>query len=276
MTDPERLLSGAMMDDDAELEVRLLASIRDVSAPPSAKAQAWETIARNIGAATASIGAAAGAAAIVRSLSQAPAPLAPVIKTAATGIFSSLGVKVAVGVAVTSAALGVGGNWVMHHAETSTARSVVDPAAKAPMTTKTATAVVATPTSAAAGVDVAPAGTTEAEAQPTAASPDALGVETRALRRAQPENTLDAESALLTEARGRLRSGKPRAALAELRQLDQRFPRGALRQEREVLAIEALSAIGDDASARRRAHAFLKAYPASPHAPVLRRLAVDP
>jgi outer membrane protein assembly factor BamD (BamD/ComL family) len=84
-------------------------------------------------------------------------------------------------------------------------------------------------------------------------------------------NLLGVESRLLTEARAQLRSGEPRAAMATLERLQTRFPKGVLLQEREVLTIQVLSALGDNASASRKAKAFLEAYPNSPHAPQLRR-----
>jgi hypothetical protein len=47
-------------------------------------------------------------------------------------------------------------------------------------------------------------------------------------------------------------------------------------QERDVLTIQIASALGDSATARRRAQEFLDAHPESPHAPQLRRLATEP
>jgi hypothetical protein len=46
----------------------------------------------------------------------------------------------------------------------------------------------------------------------------------------------------------------------------QLYPRGTLAQEREVLAIEALSALGRGDAASARAAAFESANPASPYA----------
>jgi hypothetical protein len=43
------------------------------------------------------------------------------------------------------------------------------------------------------------------------------------------------------------------------------FAEGALVQEREALSIEALSRSGQREAADRRAAAFLRAYPGSPH-----------
>ena len=44
------------------------------------------------------------------------------------------------------------------------------------------------------------------------------------------------------------------------------FPNGALRQEREALAIQALARSGQRVAAAKRAASFLAAYPESPHA----------
>jgi len=86
----------------------------------------------------------------------------------------------------------------------------------------------------------------------------------------QRNDRLAAESALLTEARAQLRAGDPTAARAALDRLAAQFPHGVLIQEREVLAIELLSAQGDVAGARRQARAFVGAYPTSPHSAKLR------
>jgi hypothetical protein len=89
-------------------------------------------------------------------------------------------------------------------------------------------------------------------------------------------DTLAAESALLQTARADLRSGDLVQADHALRQLRRRFPRGVLKQEREVLQIELSSARGDDAGARKLASRFLRAYPESPHAEQLRPLVAAP
>jgi outer membrane protein assembly factor BamD (BamD/ComL family) len=81
---------------------------------------------------------------------------------------------------------------------------------------------------------------------------------------------------MLTDARAQLRGGDPRGALATLERLRARSPRGVLTQERDVLAIQIASALGDTAAAKRKAKEFVDAYPESPHAPQLRRLATDP
>jgi outer membrane protein assembly factor BamD (BamD/ComL family) len=71
---------------------------------------------------------------------------------------------------------------------------------------------------------------------------------------------------MLGEARAALRAGAPDRALVLLEQAAARFPRGALVQEREVLAVEALAESGRRPEAARRAEAFLRAWPRSAHA----------
>jgi len=72
------------------------------------------------------------------------------------------------------------------------------------------------------------------------------------------------EPALLEQARRALASS-PATALSLTNQDAARFPRGALAQEREVIAIEALRRLGRGAEADRRAAAFAQAFPGSAH-----------
>jgi hypothetical protein len=55
----------------------------------------------------------------------------------------------------------------------------------------------------------------------------------------------------------------PAAALALLERHRQTYPRGALVEEREVLAVEALLRLGRRARAESRAQAFLERFPSS-------------
>jgi hypothetical protein len=113
---------------------------------------------------------------------------------------------------------------------------------------------------------VGPAQATEARTADTAV-PDAI-------ERSAPvvvRDRLRHESALLTRARAELRSGNPHAAQATLGRMQREFPAGALHQERDVLAIEALAAEGNTDGAARGARAFITAHPESPHAPTLQR-----
>lgn len=83
------------------------------------------------------------------------------------------------------------------------------------------------------------------------------------------------ESALLTRARAELRAGNPSAAQATLARISREVPGGALRQEREVLHIEALAAAGNGSIAARLARAFIARHPESPHSNALQRF-VEP
>jgi hypothetical protein len=74
-----------------------------------------------------------------------------------------------------------------------------------------------------------------------------------------------AERVALERARGALRAGDPATALTWLDRAQNAASGGVLAQEREVLAIEALSAAGRRAEARSRAREFLARFPESPH-----------
>ncbi len=62
-----------------------------------------------------------------------------------------------------------------------------------------------------------------------------------------------------------LRAGKPESALTAVREHERRCPTGALVQERERIAIEALVQLGRIDQARGRARAFEERFPSSPH-----------
>jgi outer membrane protein assembly factor BamD (BamD/ComL family) len=85
-----------------------------------------------------------------------------------------------------------------------------------------------------------------------------------------PESA-SSESARLAEARVRLRKD-PSAAFAALESLRRDHPRGLLVQERELLTIEALHAMGNEQAASSRAQDFLTRYPKSPHTAAVRRV----
>lgn len=80
------------------------------------------------------------------------------------------------------------------------------------------------------------------------------------------------ESARLARARTLLRSEDARGALAVLESVERDHPHGVLVQEREVLGMEALLALGELHAAQTRARAFLQRYPGSPHAASARRV----
>src|SRR5262249_21542852 len=68
-------------------------------------------------------------------------------------------------------------------------------------------------------------------------------------------------------------SSNPAAALAAAEEHRARFTGGALSQEREVIAISALAALGRAGEARARAARFVESYPRSAHRPSVEALA---
>ena len=79
---------------------------------------------------------------------------------------------------------------------------------------------------------------------------------------AKPAPPALSEAELLEQARSALKSD-PARALARANEHRKRFPGGVLVQEREVIAIKALRALGRDAEADSRTAAFEKAFPGS-------------
>jgi len=78
-----------------------------------------------------------------------------------------------------------------------------------------------------------------------------------------PEPSLADEAALLDRARTALQRGDARAALATCDAHAKNFTHGALREERERIAIEALLALGRHGDAEARAQRFDRAFPNS-------------
>lgn len=72
------------------------------------------------------------------------------------------------------------------------------------------------------------------------------------------------EAALLEQARSAL-TRDPARALSLTQQHEARFPSGVLKQEREVIAIEALRRLGRGTAASERASSFERAFPDSAH-----------
>jgi hypothetical protein len=75
---------------------------------------------------------------------------------------------------------------------------------------------------------------------------------------------LDAEMALLQEARDALRRGDPPSALSALGRYDDAFRSGVLRPEAAALRVFALCDAGEGGEARAHGAAFLKRWPRSP------------
>lgn len=116
------------------------------------------------------------------------------------------------------------------------------------------------------GVPSAPAPVVPEQTPAPSASP--VSVKPRATSSpppGSPEPTdLAAEASLLRRAQDALRSS-PADALAFTDEHARRFPRGALAQEREVMAIEALTKLGRQGEAEKRAARFVRTYPESTH-----------
>jgi hypothetical protein len=112
-----------------------------------------------------------------------------------------------------------------------------------------------------------------AEAVPSATPPVSAPVSGEAHPRSPTPSQLREESMAVLEARSALRAGNATRSLQLLQEMNVRFPRGALGQEREALSIEALAQAGQTATAKRRAAAFLRAHPQSPYSVDVRRVA---
>jgi outer membrane protein assembly factor BamD (BamD/ComL family) len=81
---------------------------------------------------------------------------------------------------------------------------------------------------------------------------------------AKPAAAGPSEASLLQRAQAALR-GDPARALTLTQEHRRRYPHGKLSQEREVIAIEALSRLGRSSEAGKRAEDFGKSYPGSAH-----------
>jgi RNA polymerase sigma-70 factor (ECF subfamily) len=97
------------------------------------------------------------------------------------------------------------------------------------------------------------------------ARPTSTPVETPA-----PAPSLSGETRLLEAAQRELASGRAASALSLLEEHRQRFPSGALTEERTAARVLSLCALGRVEEARRSAEAFVAASPRSPLIPRLR------
>jgi hypothetical protein len=84
---------------------------------------------------------------------------------------------------------------------------------------------------------------------------------------------LDAERSLVEQARSALARGDASSAIAAVDEHKRRFPKGALAEEREVLAIRALLRSGQKDAARQRIDLFLRTYPESVFRPTVEEAA---
>ncbi len=119
---------------------------------------------------------------------------------------------------------------------------------------------------------------TDAAAPLLEVAPPPVRAAKRARRVAAPTplDTLQGESRLLALARAQLRAKDLAGAEQTLHHAREQFPDGALGQEREVMQIELLAALGDSEGADHRARRFLRKNPDSPHAKSVRRFLLEP
>lgn len=222
-------------EDASQLERELLLSGQAPSMPDSERRALWASIALSLPAATPS---------------SAPVAHAPVTGAAGGSAYLTKGLLFLAGVG----GLGFGASRLWPQPEV--APALTTPALHARQSVSaTVQPMPAAPVPAAT---IVPPGASEARAE---------------AKRVIPTSQLREESMAVLEARAALRAGNASQTLALLEQARQRFPRGALGQEREALTIEALAQSGQSAMAQRRAEAFLRAHPASPYVADLRRIA---
>jgi len=108
---------------------------------------------------------------------------------------------------------------------------------------------------------------TEKNAGSSAESPASSAMQPPSVKQAQ-RGSKPSEAELLEHARRALASD-PASALALTQRDSSLYPNGALTQEREVIAIEALRRLNLDAEAERRASEFERAFPGSAHERVI-------
>lgn len=246
MGDPNRILDGDGTDPVSQLERGLLSSLDH---PERERRRTWQRLSVQLGLA-ASVGA-----------------LTPKAAAASAGkwLGLSLPAKLAV-VVVASAPAAVGISYLAEQYASDRGVEVAPP--RTPK--QTPREVAALPPRV---VEVAP---------PPSVPPRDRAVEPARVQRSAAASEPDGapalveENRLLREARVAARSGAAQRALALLHELDARFPRGALLQEREVLRIQTLEQSGSTAKAAARAQAFLRRYPQSPYSKSLKRIAGVP
>ena len=293
VSDPKRLLEA---DDEASLVgASLLREGLDLEPPPGAREAAWAALATKLGP---SRGGGSSGGDSVEAPSDAATNAGSSAETSGAAAAASGGLSLGSAIAgLLVLSLGVGGYVALSdrtkalvvEAGQSLAPITTSPVVEAPSLPATASALADSPPSAiqqaprasevgsaatpgsARSTSPRAASSIRASASPTSApATDAANDESATEGSA---STLREESRALAEARGLLRAGAASAALARLDQMQAQFPRGALGEEREALALEALAGSGQSAAARARAQAFLALHPTSPYAATLQRFA---
>lgn len=178
------------------------------------------------------------------------AALAPPAAAAASG--AALATKVAVGVAIVVA---FGGGVVVGR-ETAPSREAT-PASTTPVSTLAATT---------SNAPAPPAIESSTPSTPVSDLPSAATASARPIASSSsnaPASDLAKEQALIDTARAALARGRGADALAAVEAHASRYPRGALAEEREALAVQALVVDGKPDAARARAAQFHRRYPSS-------------
>jgi hypothetical protein len=236
MNDPKR------WSDDAaagELERELLAAGQAVKMPDSERRALWASIALAL-----------------------PAALAPSSAAAARTASSAVTAYLTKGAIFLAAVGGLtfGAARLFSRPEPRPAERPLSVVTAAPRRAPSAPVALIAPVDAVAASEPAPS-------QPSASPPSS-----DARPHATPTSQLREESQAVLEARAALRGGDAPRCLRLLEQARERFPRGALGQEREALAIQALAQAGQTAAAKKRAAAFLRAHPQSPYSVDVQRV----
>jgi hypothetical protein len=254
MGDPIRLLSP---DSGARPAVREpLESLRDVSPPPNAKDKAWEGIAALTVAMT---GTALSTTVAASSIAVGARPGGLLALASRMTISKLAATMVVIGTSAGAARL-----VVAHHRRTEIVRAETTTTAQSAQS-KMEPPRVTIPSETVALPEAAPV-------QRFVKRPAMPSLKPSPRPSEQPPDPLGPEGALLTQARAELRQGNPVGAQALLDQLRLQFSNGGLSQERDVLAIEVLFALGNVEDAKSRARAFVEQHPRSPHSPHLQRL----
>jgi hypothetical protein len=284
------------MDDGATDDERLLLASWNPHEEPSARTREKIVGLVATGVTASAIGAVAarGAAAATGSAATAGAT------TGIAGIAgaSALGASLAIGVIVTSMALGPrdpalgsrpGPNARGHAPVVASAApasaaiaplpppslSSVDPSVTEPAVTATSLATARTnapsakPASTPSAVPPLASAEVPVEVTPPPASSDAVS---EAPATPRPRANVMGQVASLDRARAALAAGDAASALAVVDAHERTYPGGALAQEAAVLRIEALAKLGRRDEAAARARAFAEANPSSPHVAKVRSI----
>jgi hypothetical protein len=221
------------------LEARILRSSPGFEPPAHAQDEVWQRL-KGLGAAGAAVGA--------FGLGGHAAAAAGKVAGKALWFWAA-----GVGLAVAVPAAAVATYWVGHRS--------------APGANKVAVVAAAAP----AAPDTAGQPPEAAQTPVLAEAPLHEPARSRSTSHALP-SALKAESRLLAAARARFAAGDPSGALDDVARLAAQFPHGELVQEREVVAIDCLDALGDRAGTRARALAFRERFPNSPYTAHVRQV----